>query len=339
MAMWYRVHSKYLQEVNLVWKRKSDGREQEVADKLGHSLRLVIDNLFLKGEPVNRVNFLEICHFLGLDWREIAGLAEPESQVSTPVVEVASEEDAVVLSRPTGGVDDVDKAINDLVGTLCEMLRRLTRKAGDLLRADRTSIFLLDHQTKVLGTIVAEDGEGGCLLIDLPMDKGFASLAASSLKVINVPFDVYDDPRSEEAKKIDRKTGYRTYSILAWPLLNTQRDLVAVVQLINKLKPNSNPTDNLAQRIDRNGFNREDEEKFAKFAPSILKLLEKCQLCYELAKKVRKNAIITHGSAVIQNAALIAELKRQEQQLRKSLDKMSVNRQTNSSSKSCDLYS
>ena len=72
MSMWYCVHSKYLQEVNLAWKRKSDGREQEVTETLGHSLRLVIDKLFLKGEPVNRLNFIEICQFLW-QWSNIVG--------------------------------------------------------------------------------------------------------------------------------------------------------------------------------------------------------------------------------------------------------------------------
>lgn len=329
MAMWYSVQSKYLQEVNLAWKRKNDGREQEVSEKLGLSLRLVIDNLFLKGEPVNRVNFIEICQFLGMNWQEIAGLQEPEIQVSPPLQE-ANTEEAILLRRPTGGVDDVDQAINELVGTLCEMLRRITRKAGDLIRADRISIFLLDNQTKVLGTIIADDGEGGCLLIDIPANRGIASLAATTLQVINIPFDVYDDPRSEEAKRTDQRTGYRTYTMLAWPLLNKQKDLVAVVQLINKLKPNDNPEDDLSKRIDRKGFAPEDEEKFARFAPSILKILEKCQLCYELAQKLKKASGRKQGGSLIQDAALIAELKRQEQQLRKNLNKIQLTQKTDS---------
>ncbi len=329
MSMWYRVHPKHIQEVNLAWKRKSDGREQEVAEKLGQSLCLVINNLFLKGEPVNRINFLEICQFLELNWQELAKLEEPKKQDRSPPKQVNSG-DTVILHRPTGGISDVDQALNELVGTLCEMLRCLTRKAGDLVRADRTSIFLLDQQTKVLGTIIADDGKGGCLLIDLPANRGFASLAASSLHIINVPFDVYDDPRSQEAKKTDQRTGYRTYTILAWPLLNQQKDLVAVVQLINKLTPNYNPEDELSERIDRNGFTKEDEEKFAKFAPSILKILEKCQSCYEFAQKLRKKSERNQGGYIIQNAALIAELKRQEQQLRKSLNKININQKTTS---------
>lgn len=321
MARSYTVHPKHIQEVNLAWKRKSDGRENDLAKELGQSLHLVIINLFLKGEPVNRVNFIEICHFLGLNWQEIAGLDARGSWAGSSDTDTTVN-NAIRLSRPTGGVSDVDKAINELVGTLCEMLRRLTRKAGDLLRADRTSIFLLDKQTKVLGTIIADDGDGGCLLIDIPANRGIVSLAATSLEIINVPFDVYDDPRSEEARKTDLRTGYRTYTLLAWPLLNKKKDLVAVVQLINKLKPNSSPNEDLSQKIDKQGFTKEDEEKFAKFAPSILKILEKCQLCYQLSQKLKNNAELQHSGSALQNAELIAQLKLQEQQLRYGLNKI-----------------
>jgi ABC-type arginine transport system ATPase subunit len=202
------------------------------------------------------------------------------------------------------------------------MLRRITRKAGDLVNADRTSIFLLDRQTKVLGTIIADDGAGGCLLIDIPANRGIASLAATSLQIINVPFDVYDDPRSEQAQNTDKKTGYRTYTLLAWPLLNQQQNLIAVVQLINKLQPNNNPADELSKRIDTKGFSKEDEAKLAKFAPSILKILEKCQFCYQLSLKLRKNAGQNKAGSAAQNARLIAQLKRREQQLRRSLNKI-----------------
>jgi hypothetical protein len=317
-----RVHPNYIEEVNWAWKRKRDADAQDIADELGRALTLVIANLFLKGEPVNRVNFIEICQFLGLNWREIAGLNLKEKDNTSSVVKLDTSTAIAFYDSPEGE-SEVDKALKELVGTLCEMLRRLTRKAGDLLRADRTSIFLLDRQTKVLGTIIADDGDGGCLLIDIPADRGIASLAATSLEVINVPFDVYDDPRSEEAKNTDKKTGYRTYTILAWPLLNQQKDLIAVVQLLNKLKPDCNPEDELSQRIDTNGFTKEDEVIFAKFAPSILKILERCQFCYQLYIQLRNKTDIDRESVALQHAKLVTELKRREQQLRRSLEKIS----------------
>jgi hypothetical protein len=324
------VHPKYVQEVNLVWKRKSDGREHEITEELGQSLYLVINNLFLKGQPVNRTNFIEICQFLGLDWRDMVGLDVQEDWSSSlhakPNTDGAkaqnSRPSAIALSEPSAEVSSIDEAINALAGTLCEMLRRLTRKAGDLLRADRTSVFLLDPQRKELGSLIADDGSGGCLIIDIPLGKGFASLAATSSKVINVPFDLYRNPHSEAAQQTDQKTGYRTYTILAWPLLTKRNDVVAVVQLINKLKLNCNPEDDLSLRIDTKGFTQEDEAKFAKFVPSIQKILEKCQFCYELTQKLRNHEVIYRNGVIFQEAELVEELLRQEQHLRQSLEKI-----------------
>lgn len=177
--------------------------------------------------------------------------------------------------------------VSALLGVLCEMMRRLTRKAAYGLNADRASIFFLDASKKELVSILAEDGEGSSLVIEAPSDSSIAGLAATSKKVINIPFDVYDSPRSFEAKKVDRKTGYRTYSILAWPLLNEQKDLVAVVEFINKLKRIHNPVDSLSSRIDTNGFTNQDEAQFSRIAPAILQNIKRCQHCYHLIQKLR----------------------------------------------------
>ncbi|NET55695.1 MAG: GAF domain-containing protein [Symploca sp. SIO2E6] len=317
-----RVHPKYIEEVNLAWKRKSDGREQDLAQELGRSLYFVISNLFLKGEPVNELNFVRICQTLELNWREIAGLDMNERDP----VSLQDQENfgSLLMPKPQFGMEAtaLDEAINHLVSTLCEMLRHLTRKAGTLLCADRTSIFLIDPQRKELGSLIAEDGKGGSLMIDVPLGQGIAGRVATSGTIINVPFDLYADLRSEQARITDQKTGYRTYSILAWPLLNGQKELIAVVQLINKLKRNYNPQDNFLKRMDTKGFTKDDEAMFARFAPSILQTLERCQFCYQLTQKLKNNESIDQFSSVSQKAQLVAKLKREEQQLRESLKRI-----------------
>lgn len=321
MSKTLSVHPKYLQAVEQAWRYKSNGQEQELAEQLGRSLPIVINNLFLKGQPVNQLNFLQICQLLGLDWREVAGLEGKESSLTSLSLAFNSGDNKLNSSLFAQKVT-VDKALQDLVRTLCEMLGRITRKAGDLLSADRTSIFLIDQHKEEVGSLIAEDGKGGSLIIDIPMNKGIVGLAARSSNMINIPFDVYDDPRSEQAKKTDKKTGYRTYTILAWPLLNRQKDVVAVAQFINKLKPNSNPNEDLSQRIDKKGFTSEDEFVFAKFAPSIMGILGKCQLCHKLAHKLQTNQQITRGGVVLRENELIAELRQREKQLQQSLAKL-----------------
>ncbi len=157
---------------------------------------------------------------------------------------------------------------------LDEMLRSIAAKTGELLGADRTSIFLKDEDRNQLWSIVAKDQGGGTLEIRIPADQGIAGEVATYKKVINIPYDFFDDPRSGAAKEQYERTGYRTYTMLALPLLNEQGDLVAVVQLLNKLKPEHNPNAPLEEKIDHNGFSSEDERVFEEFAPSIRLILE-----------------------------------------------------------------
>jgi len=159
---------------------------------------------------------------------------------------------------------------------LDEMLRSITIKTGELLGADKTTIFLKDEDRNQLWSIVAQDQGGGSLEIRIPADHGsIAADVATSKQGINIPYDLFDDPdRSAGAKEQYERTGYRTYTMLALPLLSEQGDLVAVVQLLNKLKFPHNPEAPLDQRIDQSGFTEKDEKDFEDFAPSIRIILE-----------------------------------------------------------------
>ena len=171
---------------------------------------------------------------------------------------------------------------------LDEMLRSITAKTGELLGADTTTIFLKDEDRNQLWSIVAEDQGGGSLEIRIPADHGsIAAEVATSKQVINIPYDFFDDPRSGGAKKQYEKTGYRTYTMLALPLLNEDEELVAVVQLLNKLKFPHNEDAALEERIDLNGFTNEDERVFEEFAPSIRLILESSRSLRQATQRQR----------------------------------------------------
>ncbi|HEY9672250.1 MAG TPA: adenylate/guanylate cyclase domain-containing protein [Waterburya sp.] len=158
---------------------------------------------------------------------------------------------------------------------LDEMLRSITAKTGELLGADRTTIFVKDEDRNQLWSIVAEDKSGKSLEIRIPADHGsIAADVATTKQVINIPYDLFDDPRSAGSKEQYARTGYRTYTMLALPLLNEQGELVAVVQLLNKLKSSYDSNAPLEEKIDRNGFSVEDERVFEDFAPSIRLIME-----------------------------------------------------------------
>ncbi|MGB3534784.1 MAG: GAF domain-containing protein [Microcoleaceae cyanobacterium] len=153
-------------------------------------------------------------------------------------------------------------------------LRSITLKVGQLLNADRTTIFLFDPERKEFWSIIAETEEGHALEIRVSADKGIVGEVAANKQVINIPYDFYDDPRSDVAKEQDKKNNYRTYSMLAFPLLNEQGDLIAVVQAINKLKPSYPSEAALIDKIDLNSFVLEDEKHFSENAPLIQMILD-----------------------------------------------------------------
>lgn len=175
---------------------------------------------------------------------------------------------------------------------LQEMLHSITFKIGELLGADRTTIFLLDEEKQELWSILAEHEDNNSLEIRIPADQGIAGEVATFKKVINIPFDFYNDIRSNFAQNQEKITGYRTYTMLALPLLNEQGKLVAVVQLLNKLKLSYNPDAPLLERIDTKGFTRTDEKLFNEFSPSIRLILESSRSFYVATQKQRAAAAL-----------------------------------------------
>ncbi|MBF1987843.1 adenylate/guanylate cyclase domain-containing protein [Fischerella thermalis] len=190
---------------------------------------------------------------------------------------------------------------------LQEMLQSITLKTGELLGADRTTIFLLDEEKQELWSIVA-GGEGDrSLEIRIPADKGIAGEVATYKRVINIPFDFYDDPRSRFAQEQEKSTSYRTYTMLALPLLNEQGRLVAVVQLLNKLKYPNNCHAPLSERIDIRGFTSVDEQLFQEFAPSIRLILESSRSFYVATQKQRAAAALMKAIKSLSQSSLDLE--------------------------------
>ncbi|MBD2525871.1 adenylate/guanylate cyclase domain-containing protein [Nostoc sp. FACHB-133] len=190
---------------------------------------------------------------------------------------------------------------------LQEMLHSITLKTGELLGADRTTIFLLDEEKQELWSILAE-GEGDrSLEIRIPANKGIAGEVATFKQVINIPFDFYNDPRSHFAQEQEKRTGYRTYTMLALPLLNEHGQLVAVVQLLNKLKSGNNHAAPLAERVDTKGFLSCDEQLFQEFAPSIRLILESSRSFYVATQKQRAVAALMKAIKSLSQSSLDLE--------------------------------
>ncbi|WP_254173014.1 GAF domain-containing protein [Planktothrix pseudagardhii] len=185
-----------------------------------------------------------------------------------------------------------------------EVLRQITLKLGDLLKADRATIYLLNAEKTELWSLVAENQTNEFLNIQVPVGEGIAGQAAKTKKIINIPHNVYDDPRSNLVKLADQKYGYHTYNVLAYPICNHAKEVVAVIQLLNKLKANLFESEPLAKRVKEEGFNQADEEQLTRFAPHIRRFLESCQSCRQASRKLQATAALAEATRSLDGSQL-----------------------------------
>lgn len=97
--------------------------------------------------------------------------------------------------------------------------------------------------------------------------------------------------------------------MLALPLLGEKGELVAVVELINKVK-NNDKNEQLENRINKVGFTHADVELFSKFSVLIGQIIESSNSFYQAAQKQRiADALIKAVLSVGQSLDLAETLK------------------------------
>ncbi|MEJ8568955.1 ATP-binding cassette domain-containing protein [Elongatibacter sediminis] len=145
-----------------------------------------------------------------------------------------------------------DRAFQSL---LEQGLFAFTRKLGQLLNADRSSLFLVDRSDDTLWLRITEnlpDEE-----VRIPVGSGIAGAVAASGEAERID-DAYTDPRFNP--DVDRQLGYRTRSILCLPVTNRDGEVFAVAQLLN--------------RRDGLPFDDQDEVRYRQFLESLGLILE-----------------------------------------------------------------
>jgi adenylate cyclase len=113
---------------------------------------------------------------------------------------------------------------------LTRLLQIIMDKASRLLNAHRSSLFVVDEEQHMLWSKIAQGLE--VREIRVPMGQGIAGSVAVTGQTVNIP-DAYADPRFNQ--DVDRRTGYRTRSILCAPVRDSTGRIVAVLQLLNRL--------------------------------------------------------------------------------------------------------
>lgn len=112
---------------------------------------------------------------------------------------------------------------------LDRLLELIMSKVTEVMNAERSSLFLLDHKTDELYARVAQGLNAG--EIRFPNGKGIAGHAGKTGQTINIK-DAYQDPRFNRA--FDKKSGFRTRGILCMPIKNTRGKIIGVSQVLNK---------------------------------------------------------------------------------------------------------
>jgi putative methionine-R-sulfoxide reductase with GAF domain len=109
-----------------------------------------------------------------------------------------------------------------------EILMLLADMGRQLVRADRCTVWVVSKDKKTLWTKVGH----GVNHIHIPLNSGIVGevVAHNQRLIIN---DAYSDPRFNA--EVDKVTGYKTKTLMAIPMHNTEGEIIGAFQVINKL--------------------------------------------------------------------------------------------------------
>ena len=141
----------------------------------------------------------------------------------------------VVKKRIQRSSDELLAFIFDRIGNIATimdnetLLIELAKMARDIVHADRATIWIHDSKENILWTKVAQ----GIDTIRVSADSGIVGdvVQKGMIEIIN---NVYLDTRFNAT--IDKKTGYKTKTMMVIPMKNRSSEVVGVIQVINKQK-------------------------------------------------------------------------------------------------------
>ncbi len=107
------------------------------------------------------------------------------------------------------------------------VLELISQEAKSLVDAERCSIFIVDYEDKILWTKLS-DGIGR---IVIGLDSGVVGMTYKTKKpqIVNKP---YEDEHF--LPNIDKKSGYITKNMITVPIFDSKRQVMGIMQLLNK---------------------------------------------------------------------------------------------------------
>ncbi len=150
-------------------------------------------------------------------------------------------------------IQRIGKALGSTL-RLNKLLRLIMQEITQLMDADRSTLYIVDHERGELWAKIALKAE--TREIRQKIGHGISGHVAATGKVVNAP-DVYQDPRFDP--RTDARTGYKTRSMLCVPVWEPHapeenRRIIGVIQVLNKIT---------------GVFDKEDEELLETLATQI----------------------------------------------------------------------
>ncbi len=151
-----------------------------------------------------------------------------ESQAAIAVQNALLIEDIRKGARTSEILLDVMRAVSSEL-QIDQLLLKVVSKTSEVMNADRCTLFLVHRKSGDLWSRVAQ-GEN-MNEIRVPRGIGIAGHVALTGETVNIK-DAYQDPRFNP--EIDKRTGYKTKTILCMPLRNEKGEIIGVMQVLNK---------------------------------------------------------------------------------------------------------
>lgn len=152
------------------------------------------------------------------------------------------------------------------------LLIKIMQAVTAILEADRSTLFLYDPKGHELWSHIALGMDAKTIRI--PASAGIAGSVFTTGETINIP-DAYADPRFNKA--VDKKTGYKTDSILCMPIINKAEETIGVIQVLNKW---GGP------------FSRDDERKLGAFTAQASVAIENAKMFEDIIEMKNYNESI-----------------------------------------------
>ncbi|MFZ5469247.1 MAG: GAF domain-containing protein [Myxococcota bacterium] len=199
----------------------------------------------------------------------LTGLSDKLSELEDAVGQQASRFHAVLeIGAAISSAKDVD-----------ELLRLVMDRLTALLGAEASTLFMLDPKTQELWSRVLK---GSTLKeIRLPVSSGIAGHVMATGEALLLP-DAYDDLRFNP--EIDRRSGFRTRSVIAVPLQHVTGRTIGVVEVLHRKV---------------NAFSHDDVSLVGAVASQIAAVLDNVLLLDELR---RRNEELTQTTEALTQA-------------------------------------